>query len=69
MRILIVCLFWIGFGAGCHKDVSPDCIARENTCLCSYELNEVCGCDGKTYANPCMAQCAGVKYTKGTCKP
>jgi|GEM_PF-4917585 len=30
--------------------------------------NQVCGCDGKTYRNPCEANKAGVKYLKrGPC--
>lgn len=35
---------------------------------CTKELNPVCGCDGKDYGNPCMAEMAGVSVAKmGTC--
>ncbi len=37
---------------------------------CTKELNEVCGCDEKTYGNPCMAGAAGVSVAhQGACKP
>jgi Kazal-type serine protease inhibitor domain len=32
---------------------------------CAYIYNPVCGCDGNTYFNPCVALCAGVQYTEG----
>lgn len=67
MRKLTLVIFWLSIGAGCHKDVDPDCIAKSNTCLCTMELNPVCGCNGETYYNPCAAQCASVRYTKGEC--
>lgn len=35
---------------------------------CTKELNPVCGCDGKDYGNPCMAEMAGASIAKmGTC--
>ncbi len=37
--------------------------------LCTKEFNPVCGCNGKTYGNPCMASYAGVAMkSKGECK-
>lgn len=67
MRKLTVLLFWVAVGAGCHKDVNPDCVVQNRTCYCTTELNPVCGCNGETYSNSCHAQCAGVRYTKGEC--
>ena len=36
--------------------------------MCTEEMNEVCGCDDKTYSNPCKAASAGVSVLKpGPC--
>lgn len=56
---------------GCKKD-GPDCQERTQPDGrgCGKVLRPVCGCNGKTYDNDCIAESYGItKYSPGPCKP
>ena len=60
----------------CHREIRDMCgaadapgICRERPEMCTMDYTPVCGCDGKTYSNECVANSKGVNaMSKGECK-
>lgn len=55
---------------GCQKEkVDAECIEKPANPGCYKLYSPVCGCNGKTYDNDCLAEGNGItRYTKGPCK-
>ncbi len=45
-----------------------NCDGQIDECICTADFAPVCGSDGNSYSNACMAECAGIMtYTDGEC--
>lgn len=40
---------------------------QPESCVCPRYSFPVCGCDGRTYGNDCVARCEVLFYTPGEC--
>lgn len=65
--IVLAAVFFIAKADSCKKKDTCKGEAQKD-CVCIQIYKPVCGCDGKTYGNDCVAKCEGVRtWTEGEC--
>ncbi|WP_077131332.1 Kazal-type serine protease inhibitor family protein [Spirosoma montaniterrae] len=70
MKTLLISALLVSLFGCSQESVESDCVEKINPDIaCTMQYDPVCGCNGKTYGNACIAGASGIRVVaNGDCK-